>query len=110
MTLPLLAAPSGAPLNIVAEANSSRSILVQWDPPPLQQQNGVLTGYTVNITQIAGEQRFHFQTTEQSLYVEGLTPHTTYECIIAAMTRVGTGPFSGIFTLQTFEEGEHWEV
>ena len=38
--------------------------------------------------------------------VEGLTPHTSYECIIAAMTRIGSGPSSAIVTVRTLEEGK----
>ena len=51
-----------------------------------------------------------YETEERSLVVDGLLPHTTYECIVAARTRVGAGPFSGIVTVQTFEEGEHLEI
>ena len=98
--------PSGTPLDIVAQVNSSRVILVQWNPPQLQEQNGVIVGYKINVTSIVGGERFSYETTELSLIVVGLTPHTTYECIVAAMTNVGAGPFSGIVTVQTSEEGE----
>lgn len=98
-------APSGPPLNIVTEVNGSRVILLQWDPPLAQDQNGIIVSYRVNVTSIVGGERFYFETSDNYLSVSGLTPHTIYECIVSAMTRVGTGPFSGIVTVQTSAEG-----
>ena len=70
-----------------------------------EQQNGLIVGYAINITSIAGGERLHFQTTQLNLTIGGLTPHTSYECIIAAMTTIGTGPFSSIINVRTTEEG-----
>lgn len=100
-------APSGPPVNIVTEVNSSRVILLQWDPPLIQDQNGIIISYRVNVTSIVGGERFNFETADNHLFVTGLTPHTIYECIISAVTRVGTGPFSGIVTVQTSAEGNY---
>lgn len=97
--------PSGPPINIVAEANSSRSISLQWSPPLPEQQNGLLIGYVVNITSLTGRERLYFQTVQLNLTVGGLTPYTTYECIVAAATQLGTGPSSPIVTVTTTEEG-----
>ena len=83
-------------------------ISVQWDPPQLQEQNGDITGYRVSIIPIISGEILDYETSEHSLVVEGLLPHTTYECIVAAMTIVGTGPFSGIVTVTTLEEGKYW--
>ena len=85
--------------------NSSRVILLQWNPPLPTEQNGIIIGYKVNVTPIVGGEKFSYETTEYFLYVLGLEPHTTYECIIAARTSVGMGPFSEIVTVQTSEEG-----
>ena len=97
--------PSGAPLNVAADANSSRSIRVQWDLPPPQQQNGDITGYVLRLIPITGGEGMDYETKGQFLFVDELSPHTTYECIVAARTSVGTGPFSAIVTIRTLEEG-----
>lgn len=97
--------PNGPPLNIVAEVNSSRVIFLQWNPPLPTEQNGIIIGYKVNVTPIVRGENFNYETTDNFLYVAGLAPHTTYECIVAARTSVGTGPFSEIVTVQTSEEG-----
>ena len=101
-----LTAPSGPPQNVISETNSSRSLYVHWDPPPVEQQNGNITGYAVNINAINGEQTLQLHTAQLFLNVVGLAPHTVYECIVAAMTSVGTGPFSTITSVQTYEEGK----
>lgn len=80
-------------------------ILLQWDPPLAQDKNGIIIGYRVNVTSLVGGERFYFETTDNYLLVSGLTPHTIYECIVSAVTRVGTGPFSGIVIVQTSAEG-----
>lgn len=98
-------APSGPPQNVISETNSSRSVYLHWDPPPVEQHNGNITGYVVNITAINREQTLQLHTTQLFLDVVGLLPHTTYECIVAAMTSVGTGPFSAISTIETYEDG-----
>lgn len=37
--------PSEPPLNVTVEAANSKSIIVRWEPPPKEGQNGVITGY-----------------------------------------------------------------
>lgn len=37
--------PADPPVNVTAEAASSRSLIVRWEPPPKESQNGVITGY-----------------------------------------------------------------
>lgn len=39
------AVPGAPPRNVTAEATSTHSVLVQWSPPPVDRQNGVITGY-----------------------------------------------------------------
>lgn len=37
--------PSAPPKNIVASGRTNQSIMVQWQPPPETEHNGVLRGY-----------------------------------------------------------------
>ncbi len=39
--------PSDPPQNFTAEADSSRSLIVRWEPPPKESQNGIITGYKI---------------------------------------------------------------
>ena len=101
----LIIVPTGAPLNLAANANGSRAISLAWDLPEPEKQNGVIVGYLVRIIPIIGGQTMDYETEGYYLLIGDLLPHTTYECVVAATTEVGTGPFSGIVTVQTMEEG-----
>ena len=90
---------------MAANANSSRAFSIAWDPPEQEEQNGMVTGHTVKVIPIIGGQTMDYETEGNHLLVEGLSPHTTYECVVAAMTKVGAGPFSAIVTVQTLQEG-----
>ncbi len=39
--------PSKPPQNITLETSSSTSIMVRWEPPPKESQNGIITGYKI---------------------------------------------------------------
>lgn len=42
-----LLAPSVAPQNIQVNTVSATQLEVQWEPPPLETQNGIIQGYKV---------------------------------------------------------------
>ena len=102
---PHFVAPSGPPQNIIAQTNSARSLYITWNPPAAAEQNGIITSYTINITGVETGERLQFTSQSQSMNVTGLTPYTTYLCIVAASTAIGPGPFSIQITIQTPEAG-----
>lgn len=91
----------------MGNATSHNSIFISWNPPATEDQNGVITGYTVNVTSLRSEetQQF-FLMAAQNLSVDSLTPHTTYSCKVAAHTAIGAGPFSQEILVQTLQTGE----
>lgn len=38
---------SAPPQNIIAESTQSKTIKIQWSPPPLEHRNGIITGYKI---------------------------------------------------------------
>ena len=98
-------APNGAPQNYTGEANSSRSAVLTWEPPLVEDQNGIIIGYVINVTVVETGEIFQLFSTTNTLTVNTLSPYTTYICIIAARTSIGLGPFSTTFTVQTPEDG-----
>ena len=99
--------PSGPVVNPVALISSSTSIILEWEPPILVEQNGIITGYMINILAVeSAEVNFQFNTTALSLLVEGLGPFTAYDCRIAARTIVGSGPYSTAITALTLQDGK----
>ena len=96
--------PSGTPTNLTGDATSHESIFLSWDPPLFEEQNGVITGYTINVTNLRREETMQFSVMDsRNLSVGSLLPHTTYACVVAAHTINGTGPFSQQFLVRTLE-------
>uniref|UniRef100_UPI003AADAB03 protein sidekick-1-like n=1 Tax=Centroberyx gerrardi TaxID=166262 RepID=UPI003AADAB03 len=100
--------PSGAPVNVTAEAVSSTRILLTWTHLPQTQRNGVILGYKVlynekdstdppSIEVIEGEGSV-------SLLLSVLQKYTLYTLQVLAYTRVGEGPPSSPILLRTKED------
>ena len=105
MSLLLLSEPSAAPQNFAARFNATSydSIFLSWDPLPPEDQNGIILGYLINITDISREDTLQFSSDTHNLSIESLRPHTTYTCLVAAYTSIGMGPFSTEISVQTLE-------
>ena len=110
MQLPL--APSAAPLNLVAHLNATShdSIVLSWDPIPPEDQNGIILGYVINLTDISNGDMQQLSSDSNNLTVDSLSPYTTYVCIVAAYTSAGIGPVSAEVSVQTLETSEYHYV
>ena len=97
-------APSAPPEDLIAANVSSTSFVLSWTPPPISQQNGVITKYTVNITEVDTDSLTVLSSTNTSLLVPSLHPYYTYECVVSAYT-VDNGPYSEVLTVTTSEDG-----
>ena len=75
-----------------------------WSPPPLEEQNGIISIYLINISVFESGDHFQLASNTTSLVIEGLHPHYTYTCIVAAFT-VAMGPFTEVYTIQLPEDG-----
>ena len=97
--------PSGPVVNPAINVTSSTSLLLSWEPPELEDQNGVILGYVINVTVVETGMNFELRSSETTLAVDTLRPFTTYICRIAARTVVGIGPFSIAVTAVTSQDG-----
>ena len=104
-------APSSGPASLVGSILSPTAAVFKWTPPPAEDQNGVIVMYFVNVTLLGGGggQAQQYTTSNTSIVVSNLLPYRYYTCIIAAATKVGTGPYSIIFTIQTPQAGRMHE-
>ncbi|XP_071452262.1 neogenin isoform X2 [Hetaerina americana] len=97
--------PSEAPQNVTAETVSSTSIIVRWEPPSLEGQNGVITGYKIRYRR-KGKRRGETVTTagDQRLYVlTSLEKFSEYQIRMWALTVNGTGPSTEWISAETYE-------
>ena len=89
----------------MGSADTSRSAVLTWDPPPAEDQNGIIVSYVINVTEADSGVSFQLFSRNTSLSVSSLLPFTSYNFLIAASTSIGVGPFSRLLTLQTPEDG-----
>ena len=98
--------PSGYPQNFQANATTSQSATLTWNLPFLQEQNGIITGYVIEISELGIGETSQLSTAFLNRTINDLFPFTTYQLRIAASTDIGTGPFSPAFTITTLEDGQ----
>ena len=119
---PYYTVPTEVPQNVTVTVESSRSIMLIWERPPLEEENGLLVDYHVivietqihymdNGTEITGIQRYLNTTYNVSegrmqLINESIHPDYNYTVRIAAATQPGIGPFSDEITVRTNMDGE----
>ena len=78
------------------------TISLAWQLPLPQDRNGVILGYTVQVTSVLSRADTTMITTPYTNFtITFLAPYTVYECIVAAYTRIGTGPSSNIVLART---------
>ncbi|XP_022241027.1 neogenin-like isoform X2 [Limulus polyphemus] len=97
--------PDDTPQNVTVEAASSTSIIVRWQPPPKEAQNGIITGYKIRY-KLKGSRRGDTVTTDgnRRLYaLTGLKRGARYNIKIAALSVNGSGPSTDWLTTETFE-------
>ena len=104
---PVYAVPSGPPQNFRSSEVSSRSITLIWNLPLFEEQNGVITGYIINVTGIETAEMFELFSNRESLTADFARPFSSYIFKIAGQTAVGVGTFSDPITIMTPEDGRN---
>jgi len=97
--------PTSAPHNLTGHAVSSSSIFITWMSPMLENLNGNLRGFEINVTEIESQSTFTLQVKEEKHLISFLHPYYSYMFAIAAVT-IGKGPFSSSITVETPEDGK----
>ncbi len=82
------------------------SIVVDWDPPAPEDRNGPIIGYVINVTVVRTGEFLQFFSNVSRFSLTSLQPFTTFICVFAAQTPVGTGPFSRQYIVTTPEDSE----
>ena len=121
----LLAVPTEAPTDVTVIVNSSRNIVLTWERPSQENENGLLICYHVIVmetqihymddgTEITGMERYLNRTYDVSegrtQIIDMLHPDYNYTVRIAAATEPGIGPFSDPVTNRTYMDGEYTET
>ena len=79
-------------------------MVVGWNPPDLDLQNGLIKYYNVSLTEQQTGNILWFTENTTQITVAGLHPYYYYAVQVAAVT-IGVGPFSDAVTIQLLESG-----
>ena len=112
MSLSLPSAPTGFPQNPTVLSVTSTVIQLGWDPVPIDQRNGNITHYEVELNQTSFPQgigSFELRATtgpELSINLIGLEAFVEYTMRVRAYTSAGYGPFSSAVSDSTLTDSE----
>ncbi|KAK9542393.1 hypothetical protein VZT92_000259 [Zoarces viviparus] len=97
--------PSAPPQNLTAEVQNSKGIMLRWQPPPLNGQNGEITGYKIRYRKGSRRSEAAETTGGTQLFklIDALERGTEYSFRVSAMTVNGTGPATEWAAAETFE-------
>ncbi|XP_070178153.1 neogenin-like isoform X2 [Littorina saxatilis] len=98
--------PSATPQNFTLEVSSATRIVVRWQPPPADAQNGIIVGYKIRY-KAQGSRRGDTVVTDGNRNTYALTDlekGTEYRVRIGAMTVNGTGPVTPWMTAETYSD------
>ena len=99
-------APSAAPENATASSLTSSSFFLDWDPPPIEQQNGVIRNYTVSVELLGNATAYNITTNDTEYSFTTLLPFYTYRITVAAVSEPGMGPASPAIDVVLPESGK----
>ena len=86
-------------------ALSSTSLSISWDPPALDSQNGIITEYRINITELETGNVISLISFNTFITVQFLHPYYTYASVVSAVTNA-EGPPSGVLVITTPQDGK----
>ena len=100
-----ISAPSSPPEKVTSGIVTSTSIILVWQPPPLESQNGIIRSYEIVLVETQTVTTSVYSTTETTITISSLHPYYVYEYRVAAVTDA-TGPYSDPLSVQTLPAGK----
>jgi len=98
--------PSLAPANFIVASQTSTSILVSWQPPPIHSRNGIIIGFKLFYKRKGSSHSGYTVYIHNALTYNatGLLKYTEYELQVLAFTKIGDGPNSSVLTTRTRQD------
>ena len=87
--------PSSPPQNVMVTGIDPASLIVSWQPPPMIDHNGPITGHVIQYTRVGSSDMMSVNVNSGTTHtISGLVAYVNYSVTVAARTVNGTGPFS----------------
>ena len=94
-------------MNITVMPVTSTVLYTSWQPPPLLEQNGVITHYTITVSDEDHLILINDHTDQLEITMEGLLPFHQYYVSIVASTKIGFGPYTREILVEMPEDGTY---
>lgn len=101
----IILVPTATPRNLSVAAVTPRSLNISWLPPPEEEQNGIITNYSIVVEEEDATVVIEIFTDELQLVIENLLPFHIYGVHVAASTSIGYGPSTAPHLIETPEDG-----
>ena len=101
--------PDGFPQNVDGQSSSSKSILVMWNEVPANQQNGIITGYTITYQSQTQNDNGYVQVkgSVRQTQLTNLKEYVNYDITVFASTVKGDGPASDPIVVRTDQDSKY---
>ena len=94
-----IAEPSQSPSNVSVIARNATTVLVSWVPPPPEERNGIVQGYSVQVVGVNTEEELTYNINATEIIIGSLHPFYSYRVTVATVT-IAHGPFSNPLTFK----------
>ena len=100
--------PDGPPQSVEGHNSSSTSILVTWNEVLADEQNGIITGYTITYKSQTENDNGNVQVNGSVLQTEltNLKEYVNYNITVLASTVKGDGPASDPIVVRTDQDSK----
>ena len=86
-------------------AVDSTTLLLSWNELPLPDRNGIIREYIIRLKVVGSGETTEYSAVTGPYSITDLHPDYTYSGKVAAVTAVGTGPFSSDIQVRLPEAG-----
>ena len=100
-------APSAPPVidKAKTKAEDAHTIRVTWNEIVKEDQNGIITVYTVAYKVEGQPTQLSLNTTDKNTVIKGLKPYTSYCIRVRGYTKIGPSDWSPCTTVKTLQSG-----
>ena len=82
------------------------SLMVSWQPPPVIDHNGPLTGHVIQYSRLGSSDMMNDDVTSGTTHtISGVVAYSNYSVKVTAVNDQGTGPFSNPVVQVSGEDG-----
>ncbi|KAL4226612.1 Protein tyrosine phosphatase [Mactra antiquata] len=91
--------PSSPPINLRVGKVNATAIKLEWDPPPVETQNGIPGGYLVEYSTVGSTKVYEYSIedpTAMSITIDKLKPFTNYSLAVKFFNEIGPSDAASI--------------